>query len=66
MPSHITIKISGTTRCPECGGVGVVIDRFDHSKFMACHVCKRRYKVITVTLPGATVPEYIPGEGKNA
>ena len=67
MPSHnITVKIAGTARCPECDCLRVVIDRFDHSKFMVCKVCNMRYKVIAVTPPGATVPEYIPGEGKNA
>ena len=61
MPSHITIKISGTTRCPGCNETRIVIERFDHSPFMFCYSCNMSYEVIDVSDPGVTIPEYIPG-----
>lgn len=38
------IKIKGK-RCPNCKGLKVLIDRFDHSKSNFCPVCKGKGKV---------------------
>lgn len=32
-------------RCPWCAGIPVIIDRFDHSLFYTCPLCKGKKKV---------------------
>ena len=37
-------------RCPKCAGVRVLIDKFDHSKFMLCPVCWGRGKLLEIRI----------------
>lgn len=34
-----------TVRCPECQGMKVLIDRFDHGKSVTCAVCKGKGRI---------------------